>query len=298
MWLALRTTKKKEIERYILVEWSFMAVTDKKIGIRLNEDSCRKAQRSCEERISQKIEKVIILDAGEGKRLHPLTENMPKCLIKIGNKTILEHQLCNLVECGIEELILVIGYHSNLIKEKLKRGFSDLEIRYVRNPIYYKTNTVYSLWLARKEMNTDFIYLNGDVFFHRDILKRLIDSERNTCLAIDKKRRVGEEEVKVKILDGLVKRIGKEMKHSTADGEFIGVAKFCKEINIVFKKRLDEVVKEGKVNAFFELAVQRMLSDYDLYAVDVSDLPCIEIDTYDDLEEARNLFFKMKGVAR
>jgi len=244
------------------------------------------------------MEKAIILDAGEGKRLHPLTENMPKCLIKIGNKTILEHQLRNLVECGIEELILVIGYHSNMILEKLKQGFSDLEIRYVKNPIYYRTNTVYSLWLARNEMNTDFIYLNGDVFFHRDILKRLIDSELNTCLAIDKKRRVGEEEVKVKIVDGLVKEIGKEIKHSMADGEFIGVAKFCKEINVVFKKRLDEVVEEGKVNAFFELAVQRMLSNYDLHAVDVSDLPCIEIDTYDDLEEARNIFFKMAGVAR
>jgi len=129
------------------------------------------------------MEKAIILDAGEGKRLHPLTGNMPKCLIKIGNKTILEHQLCNLVECGIKELILVIGCHSEMILEKLKRGFSDLEIRHVRNPIYYKTNTVYSLWLAGNEMNTDFIYLNGDVFVHRDILRSLIDSEHNTCLA-------------------------------------------------------------------------------------------------------------------
>jgi len=244
------------------------------------------------------MEKAIILDAGEGKRLHPLTENMPKCLIKIGNKTILEHQLCNLVECGIKELILVIGYHSNMILEKLKRGFSDLEIKYVRNPIYYKTNTVYSLWLARNEMDTDFIYLNGDVFFHRDILRRLIHSEHNTCLAIDKKRRVGEEEVKVKIVNGLVKEIGKEINHSMADGEFIGVAKFCKEINVMFKKRLDEVIKEGKVNAFFELAVQRMLSDHDLYTVDVSDLPCIEIDTFNDLEEAKKLVLKIRDEAR
>lgn len=244
------------------------------------------------------MEKAIILDAGESKRLRPLTENMPKCLVKIGNMTILEHQLSNLVECGIRKVILVVGYHYNMIQKKLKKSPFDLEVKYVRNPIYYKTNTVYSLWLARNEMNTDFIYLNGDVFFHRDVLRRLIDSEHNTCLAIDRKRRVGEEEVKVKIVDGLVKEIGKEIKASMADGEFVGVAKFSNEINVAFKKRLDEVVKEGKVNAFFELAVQRMLNDGNLYAVDVSDLPCIEIDTYNDLEEARNIFLKIRGEAR
>lgn len=248
--------------------------------------------------MTKNMKKAIILSAGESKRLRPLTRNMPKCLVKIGNMTILEHQLSNLVEFGIRELILVMGYHYNMIQEKLKKSSFDLEVKYVRNPIYYKTNTVYSLWLARNEMNTDFIYLNGDVFFHRDVLRRLIESEHNTCLAIDRKRRVGEEEVKVKAVDGLIKEIGKEIKASAADGEFVGIAKFSNEINVTFKKRLDEVVKEGKVNAFFELAVQRMLNDYNLYAVDINDLPCIEIDTYNDLEEARNIFLKIRGRTR
>ena len=207
--------------------------------------------------------------------------------------TILEHQLSNLVNCGIEELILVVGYRSNLILEKLKQSSFDLEIRYVKNPIYHKTNTVYSLWLSRNEMNTDFIYLNGDVFFHEDVLKRLIDSEYDTCLAIDTKRKVGEEEVKVRICDGVIREIGKEVKVSQADGEFLGIAKFSKEINSVFKKRLNDVVKKGEVDAFFELAVQYMLDNNEIYSIDVSDLPCVEIDTYDDLEEARNVFRRM-----
>jgi choline kinase len=240
------------------------------------------------------MKKAIILDAGEGKRLRPLTENLPKCLIKIGNKTILEHQIFSLMDCGIRELVLVIGYGSSMILKKLEESSFDLETKYVRNPIYYKTNTVYSLWLARNEMDTDFLYLNGDVFFHKGVLKRLIDAKHDTCLAIDMKRKIGEEEVKVKIAESLVKDIGKEIEPLIANGEFVGVAKFSKEINVVFKKRLDEVVKEGKLNAFFELSVQRMLNDCDVYAVDVSDLPCIEIDTYNDLEEARNIFPKIR----
>lgn len=222
-----------------------------------------------------------------------MTEHVPKCLLKIGDMTILEHQLSNLVNCGIEELVLVVGYHSNMILEKLKQNSSNLEIRYVKNPVYHKTNTVYSLWLSRNEMNTDFIYLNGDVFFHKDVLRRLIDSEYDTCLAIDTKRKVGEEEVKVRIMDGVIREIGKEVKVSQADGEFLGIAKFSKEINAVFRKRLDEIVKKGEVNAFFELAVQYMLNDNEIYAIDVSDLPCVEIDTYDDLQEARNVFLRI-----
>lgn len=241
------------------------------------------------------MEKAIILNAGKGRRLRPLTENVPKCLIEIGNKTILEHQLSNLMECGIKELVLVIGYHSNKILEKLKQSSFDLKIKCVRNPIYYKTNTVYSLWLARNEMDTDFVYLNGDIFFHVNVLRRLIDSKYDTCLAIDTKRMVGKEEVKVRTIDGVIREIGKEMEASLADGEFIGIAKFSKEINVLFRKGLDEIVKEGEVNAFFELAVQRMLNNYTIYAVDVSNLPCIEIDTHDDLEEAKNMYRKIRG---
>jgi len=198
------------------------------------------------------------------------------------------------VKCGIEELVLVVGYHSNMILEKLKQSSFDLEVRYIKNPVYYKTNTVYSLWLSRNEMNTGFIYLNGDVFFHKDVLRRLIDSEYDTCLAIDTKRKVGEEEVKVKMFGGAIQEIGKDIEASQADGEFLGIAKFSKEINVVFRKRLDEVVKEGKVNAFFELAVQHMLNNNEIHAIDVSDLPCVEIDTYTDLEEARNIFLRIR----
>lgn len=243
------------------------------------------------------MEKAIILNAGEGRRLHPLTEKHPKCLVKVGNKSILEHQLSSLVKCGISKVIIVVGYHNKLIYNKLRKSQFDLEFTFVINPIYSKTNTVYSLWLARNEMNTDFIFLNGDVFFHLEVLTRLLNAPYGSCLAIDRKE-VGEEEVKVKIEDGFITEIGKNINTSLAHGEFVGIAKFANEINNSFTRRLEEVVKEGKTNAFFEEALQRLLIDNKFYPVDISDLPCIEIDTHADLREARNLFLKIRENTR
>lgn len=239
------------------------------------------------------MKKAIILNAGEGKRLRPLTEKKPKCLVRVGNKTILEHQLSSIVECGIKEVILVVGYHHEMIYKKLNEKKFDLEVTFIRNPIYSETNTIYSLWLARYEMNTDFIFLNGDVFFHVDVMKRLLNARHGSCLAIDRKK-VGEEEIKVKIEDGLVTEIGKKINPSIADGEFVGIAKFANKINDSFKRKLEEFVKEGKTKMFFEVAVQHLLNDNKLYEVDVSDLHCIEIDTHTDLNEARNLFLKTR----
>jgi phosphoenolpyruvate phosphomutase len=206
--------------------------------------------------------------------------------------TILEHQLGNLSECGIKEVVLVVGYLANQIFQKLEENNFDLKLKFIRNPIYYKTNTVYSLWLARNELQEDIIYLIGDVVFHRNILLRLINSEQDTCLAV-RKGNVGEEEVKVKVESGIVKAIGKEILPKNAYGEFIGIAKFSQKFNVLLVEKLNEVVKEGAINAFFEAALNRTLESYAVYAIDISDLPCTEVDTLDDLNLAKKIYSLM-----
>lgn len=239
------------------------------------------------------MQKAIILNAGEGKRLRPLTRNIPKSLIKIGNKTILEHQLSNLITYQIKEIIIVVGYRSEMIIQKALKEFSPtLSFKFIYNPIYYKTNTAYSLWLAKDEMNGDFIYLNGDVLFHKYVIQKLLYSRYKTCFAIVKKR-VGEEEVKVKTINDKIVKIGKEIDPSIADGEFIGIAKFSRNIVNDLKNQLENIIKEKRMNAFFELAVQRLLRRHNIYSIDVSDIPCIEIDTHDDLDKAKRIYLEM-----
>jgi len=243
------------------------------------------------------MDKAVILNAGEGKRLRPLTSVKPKCLLKLNSLTILEHQLSNLIECGIGEVILVIGYHADRIIRKIQSLNFELDVEFIYNPVYYKTNTVYSLWLAREHIKDEFVYLNGDVVFHKEVLERLLKSHYDTCIAVEKKQ-VSEEEVKVRLDSNLVKAIGKDMELSEAHGEFVGIAKFSKRFNRLFINKLNEVVEEGKVDKFFEVALDRALKSYDVYAVDVSDLPCIEVDTYEDFNTAKEFYSEITGKNR
>jgi choline kinase len=235
------------------------------------------------------VDNAVILNAGEGRRIRPLTQSVPKCLLKLDGITILEHQLANLADCGIREAVIVIGYRADQISRKVKDENFGLDIEFIQNPIFAETNTVYSLWLARESIKDDFVYLNGDVVFHKEVLERLLKSHYDTCIAVERKQ-VGEEEVKVRLVSNLVTAIGKNIELSKAHGEFIGMAKFSKRFNQLFINKLNDVVKEGKVNEFFEVALDRALKTYDVYAVDVSDLPCIEVDTYEDFNTAKQFY--------
>jgi len=230
----------------------------------------------------------VILDAGESKRLRPLTNLKPKCLLRLNDMTVLEHQLMNLKKNGIKNVTIVVGYLADQIFKEIDKKDFGLEIKYIQNPIYHNTNTVYSLWLARERIKDDFLYLNGDVVFHKEALKRLLETHYDTCIAVEKKH-VGKEEVKVQLAMDIVKAIGKDIEPSKALGEFIGIAKFSRKFNRLFVDKLNEVVEEGKINEFFEVVLDRILKSYNVYAVDVSDLPCIEVDTLEDYNTAKKL---------
>jgi len=244
--------------------------------------------------------RAVILAAGLGRRLKPLTNQHPKCLLPLNTMTIIEHQLHNLLEYGINDIIIVVGYransiikHINHIADSLRR----LKVTFIHNNMYSKTNTAYSLLLARDYVkNCDFIYLNSDVVFHEEILGRLLHSPFSSCIAVERKQ-VGEEEVKVLIdLNSmLVKSIGKHVNCNLAYGEFIGIAKFSKQISNLLMNELENVISQGLVDQFFEYALDKVINLCELYAVDITGLPCVEVDTLEDYEEAKRIFSLMRN---
>jgi len=167
--------------------------------------------------------KVIILAAGASKRLRPMTDNIPKCLIKIGKKSIIDYQIEALTNSGITNIFIVVGYLAEKIMKHLTLTYPDINFRFIYNPYYMQTNTIYSLWLASSEMNEDFVYLNADVLFDKKIIKNLVESPFRNCLAISHQK-CSDEEVKVIIdTNNLVKDIGKDIDPKQSDGEFMGV---------------------------------------------------------------------------
>ncbi len=233
--------------------------------------------------------KAILLAAGASRRLQPLTQNTPKCLIKIGDKTILEHQLDSVIEAGIRDVVIVVGYLKNMIIDFVNKNYSSLNsVKFIENKEYSTTNTIYSLYLTREEfINDDFIYFNADVLFHSDIVKNLVSHNGNNVLAVDYKK-CGEEEVKFVTEGGRIVKLGKYIPTDEAEGEFIGVAKFGKNIAADFIKALEYYSTNGQKNLFFEKAVEDILDKDFFHPLDVSDIPNIEIDFPEDLEEAIN----------
>lgn len=232
--------------------------------------------------------KAIILVAGVSRRLYPLTEYHPKCLMELGGRTIFDFQMEALLAAGIREVCLVVGYRREQIIEHAERTYSNVRFTYRINHHFFETNTAHSLWCAGDEfVNQDFVYLNGDVLFEPKLLQRLLDSPVAAALAVEAKR-CGEEEVKVIVDDERrIHGISKQLDPEKCLGEFIGVARFCAPMNAAFLKALDQLKAEGARNAYFEAALDRIAPEFPLHAVDVTDLPCIEIDFVEDYEAAR-----------
>ena len=234
--------------------------------------------------------KSVILAAGVSRRLYPLTYDMPKCLMKVGDKAILNRQLKTLQSLDIAEVVIVVGYYRELIINYVKSHFPDLHVKFVINHHYFETNTAYSLKLCNEFINNEpFILMNADVLYPKEVLTRVIDSNHNTVLAVDIKP-CGREEVKVIEGEGnRIVAIGKELIEDNSLGEFIGVAKFSKNISSKFMNSLDRLISSGGNSDYFEAAIHPLMSEHDIYYEDISDLPCIEIDFVEDLEKAQEL---------
>lgn len=234
--------------------------------------------------------KTVILAAGAGSRLKPLTDHMPKCLLKVGLKCILEMTIENLLATNNSEIIIVTGYLENKIREFIRERFRHLQITYIYNELYASTNNIYSLWLAKDEvLGNDMMMLDSDIVFDERIISKLQNSGYKNCLAL-KRHEVHDEEIKVKTdAHGCVIEIGKEVNMSQAAGESIGIEIFGIEALVELYFILDrKVVTEKEVNQFYEAAFQE-LSDNNLFIVDTTEYFCMEIDTEEDLKIAEGL---------
>ena len=234
--------------------------------------------------------KAFILAAGVSRRLYPHTYNTPKCLLEVGGKPIIHYQLEALLDLGVKDISIVIGYHREILIQHLKDNFPTLNFNFIINHHYFETNTAYSVYIGKEVLNENHILMNADVVYPKGLLNKLIDTKHKTALAVDIKS-CGLEEVKV--IDGgsdKIAPIGKELIETQCLGEFIGVAKLSKDFCNLFSNSLEDLIDSGGVNDYFEAAIQPILKKIDIYYVDVSEFPCMEIDFIEDLEKARSLF--------
>ncbi|MGC4088889.1 MAG: phosphocholine cytidylyltransferase family protein [Polyangiaceae bacterium] len=230
----------------------------------------------------------VILVAGVGSRLRPLTNDRPKALMDVGGETILGRAIRLLVGHGVQEIVLATGYREDQIRAAVR--FLDAPISYFRNDAYESTQNSVSLGLCSTALRgKSFFKLDGDVVFQADVLTRLTEHRADLCVAVDSKRALDAEAMKVRAEDGVISAFGKEIPVASAHAETIGIERLSSGAGERVLTRINSAVAAGSRDQYYEhfyseLVAARAIS---AAAVEVGDLAWSEVDTFEDLARAR-----------
>ncbi|MDV1855031.1 HAD-IIA family hydrolase [Citrobacter freundii] len=237
----------------------------------------------------------VILAAGVGSRLRPMTNDKPKCLVSVAGISILDYQLNAYRNAGIKEVYIIVGYEGSKIKEHCKY-IKDLNIKIINNEQYEETNNMYSLFLVKEYVyGKDFILNNADLAIHDNIVKMMVESEINDLVAVD----VGlfnDESMKVSVADNKISNISKNIPEENSVGCSIDFYKIsAASSQILFDEVERIIVQEKNKKDWTEVALQRLFVDGRLCfdVLNVSGLPWVEIDNYDDLALADKIFSQL-----
>jgi choline kinase len=236
---------------------------------------------------AERPSRAIILIAGGGGRLRPLTDNIPKGLLDVGGRSIVEHQVACLRGLGIGEIALVTGHGGDKVRER----FGDRVI-YFHNERYRETNSLYSAWLARDFGRPGCLILNSDVLFHPALLQRLLSAPNPDAILVDLRSGLGEEEMKVVLGENeRVLGLSKNLDPATAHGENVGMVRLGRQGAERFFDVADQEIQHHEWNHWVPYAVDRLCSIQLFHAVPTEGFPWIEIDYLHDLKAAREKVF-------
>jgi L-glutamine-phosphate cytidylyltransferase len=234
----------------------------------------------------------VILAAGPGTRLTPHTIDLPKCLVKIGKNPILYYQLKALEKSAIKNILIVIGYKKEMIKNYTKKYFANLNFKFVYNPIFNRTNTLYSFALAAENINKKetVIQLNGDVFFDPAIISLLLKDKGQKSYSCVQFKKSCLEEVKFTLAkNGFINQLNKKIPLTKALGESIGINKFSPNFWKYLSSNLHKLKKKYALE-YFEYAVeQTILQRKKIYPFDIKKMKAVEIDFPKDLKKANKI---------
>jgi choline kinase len=238
--------------------------------------------------------KAVILAAGVGSRIRPLTDDCPKSLLSVSGMPILKRMIRNCLNCGISEFVVVLGYLEERIKSFVYDAFPELQVTFIVNDKYGETNTGYSLMLAEQALDgTGFIKFDADVVFDSEILRRLISCEFESALCIDRDIQLDAEEVKVIVDDQLrVLQVSKTIDPNTALGESIGIEKISAETaRLLFAELTQMMTHDAHLQDYYEAAYEQLMAQGTrFHALDITGLDWTEIDSHDDLSTANKMF--------
>ncbi|MBK3517025.1 phosphocholine cytidylyltransferase family protein [Carboxylicivirga marina] len=240
-----------------------------------------------------RITTALLLAAGTGSRLYPLTQKAPKCLTLVNNKSILDRLISNFKSQGFKRLVIITGHLKECIMDYLGDKSGDISIEYIHSPLYKTTNNIYSLWMARTIINEPFVLFESDLVLNSGLLDEMVYPDRmaialmqpwlnGTTVTIDKDNRVTQFQK------------GSSDSYSDIRYKTVNIYSFSLQSWQAIIKQLNRYILADRVNCYYETVFSEMVDNNSLSfnSVSFDHKPWYEIDTIKDLAKAELLFSK------
>ena len=233
----------------------------------------------------------VILAAGMARRLRPLTNDRPKCLLPLGRRCLLERTVDAMRMVGVERLIVVTGFKAGMIRDFLDSHYPAMDIQYLDNTDYAHNNNIYSLWMALQEVRgEEFLLMDSDIYCDPQAVVAVARQEVS-ALALNR-HPLGEEEMKI-VVDGAdrITAISKTCPIEDAVGESVGIELFKPAYSEALGRELDVMIlDEGLIDIFYERAFERLIPQgHTFRVVDTTSFISYELDTVEDYEHVKQL---------
>ena len=222
------------------------------------------------------------------KRLRPLTDEKPKCLLEVGGKTLLQRTVDAMISASVKEFVVVTGYRENMIREFLTVNYPLSIINFIDNVDYEHNNNIFSLWLAMQQLHgQEVLLMDSDILCDPEAVRR-VAKKTNPALAMQQ-HELGEEEMKI-VVDkaGRITEISKTCNPADAIGESVGIEKMTAEYTeAIYQELRKMILDEVLIDIFYERAFERLIPQgHTFEVVDTTDLFSYELDTPEDLAKA------------
>jgi len=204
--------------------------------------------------------KAIILSAGRGSRLLPMTESKPKCLLEFCGRSVLRHQLEMLDHGGVSQAIIVTGFMPGLVEAEVAAWRGRMAAQTLFNPFFQIADNLASCWMARHHMDEGFLLLNGDTLFDRGVIERVMQAQNYpVSVTVDRKAIYDDDDMKVSLDGDRLEAIGKRLAPGETHAESIGMLKFSSEGAQRFRYKLEQMMRtQDGVSAWFLKAIDTM----------------------------------------
>ncbi|GAB4188098.1 MAG: NTP transferase domain-containing protein [Wenzhouxiangellaceae bacterium] len=235
--------------------------------------------------------KALILSAGQGRRLLPLTANTPKCLLPLNGRTALEWQIDHLMANGVNEIGVVVGYNARQVEDQLLARYGEGGVQTIFNPFYEVADNLASCWMARHWFEGEMLLINGDTLFEQALLQKVLTApDHPITVTIDRKQGYDADDMKVRLDGQRLQRIGKDLPMDQVDGESIGMLLFRDSGSALFRQTVEDALRQPEsLRRWYLSVIDQLAPGGQVQVHSIEGLEWGEVDFPLDYEKAKRL---------